>query len=355
MVWKLTLALFLLWKRWGFFMPRPKIDRLLLVLIPIILLLLFLSFPVYAEIKTFVEEYTYQASEADSKLSSRVIALEQVKRLLLEKLGTYLESETEVKNLQLTKDRIVMLTAGIVGVEIIDEKWDGKIYYLKAKIEADPKEVTNSINKLSQDRQKTKELEETRKKADEALREVEKLRKELEITKAERPDFSRYNTAVNGLRAAVETVDFAKAHLEAQKDGWNKAVGLEAADWRKRGQKAFESRRYEEMIEAYSRAIELDPKHYFDYQMRGHAYYFLKDYHGAIGDYDKAIELIPDEYRKFLPDIYLWRARAYDELGDEVHMLEDYKTAVRLGASEPSVRLFEIEHEAGKMRKRGKM
>lgn len=31
--------------------------------------------PAFAETKVFVEEYTYQASEADSKISSRVIAL----------------------------------------------------------------------------------------------------------------------------------------------------------------------------------------------------------------------------------------------------------------------------------------
>ena len=37
--------------------------------------------PAVAEMKTFVKEYTYEASEADSKLSCRTIALEQVKRL----------------------------------------------------------------------------------------------------------------------------------------------------------------------------------------------------------------------------------------------------------------------------------
>ena len=122
----------------------------------------------FAEERFFVEEYTYQASEADSKLSSRVIALEQVKRLLLEKLGTYLESESEVKNFQLTKDQIIILTAGIVSTQIIDEKWDGKTYSLKAKIAADPQEVIRSIDLLRQDRQKVKDLEETRKKADDA-------------------------------------------------------------------------------------------------------------------------------------------------------------------------------------------
>jgi hypothetical protein len=59
----------------------------------------------HAEKVTFVKEYTYQASELDSKASCRTISLEMVKRLLLEELGTYLISETEVKNMQLTKDQ----------------------------------------------------------------------------------------------------------------------------------------------------------------------------------------------------------------------------------------------------------
>jgi len=66
-----------------------------------------------AGLVTFQKEYTYQASEADSELSIRAIALEQVKRLLLEELGTYLDSETEVKNFRLTKDQIFLASAGI--------------------------------------------------------------------------------------------------------------------------------------------------------------------------------------------------------------------------------------------------
>ena len=71
-------------------------------LIPLICLsLLVFPSPAKAETKTFIKEYTYQASEFDSKASSRILALEQVKRLLLEELGTYLISETEVKNFQM--------------------------------------------------------------------------------------------------------------------------------------------------------------------------------------------------------------------------------------------------------------
>ena len=85
-----------------------------------ILILIFCS-SALAEVKTFVKDYTYQASEDDSRNSSRTISLRKVKRLLLEELGTYLESETEVKDFQLTKDQITTLTAGIVQTEIIEE------------------------------------------------------------------------------------------------------------------------------------------------------------------------------------------------------------------------------------------
>ncbi|MDD3250273.1 MAG: hypothetical protein PHF23_07925, partial [Smithellaceae bacterium] len=74
------------------------------------LLVLFTPQITAAETKTFIKEYTYQASDEDSKHSCRVISLREVKRLLLEELGTYLESETEVKDFQLTRDQITVLT-----------------------------------------------------------------------------------------------------------------------------------------------------------------------------------------------------------------------------------------------------
>jgi len=131
-------------------------------LIGSILVFFFIINPAFAETKSFIKEYTYQASEFDSKASSRILALNQVKRLLLEELGTYLISETEVKDYQMTKDQVSILTAGIVSAEILQEKWNGMTYYIKAKISADPEQVTKSLNELRADKQKTKELEETK-------------------------------------------------------------------------------------------------------------------------------------------------------------------------------------------------
>ena len=156
-------------------------NRIFFIFFPLFFLLI--STYSFAETKTFIKEYTYRASDEDSKNSSRTVSLREVKRLLLEELGTYLESVAEVKNFRMTKDQIATLTAGIVSTEVMNETWDGKTYWLKAKITADPASVIQSIDKLRQDRQKTKELEDIHKRAEALLKENERLKEELKMAK----------------------------------------------------------------------------------------------------------------------------------------------------------------------------
>ena len=79
-------------------------DKVMKKIIPIIItfLLLLSSLDAFAKMETYIKEYTYPASDIDSKVSCRTNATEQVKRNLLEELGTYLESHTMVKNYQIT-------------------------------------------------------------------------------------------------------------------------------------------------------------------------------------------------------------------------------------------------------------
>lgn len=146
---------------------------------------------------TFEREYRYQAGKTDNQISCRMIALEQVKLQLLEELGTYLESNTEVGNFSLTRDNITVLTAGIVRTTIIDEQWDNKAYYLKARIVADPDDVTRKIDALRRDRQKSGELGAARKLYDAAhlalragkIDESEKLLKQV-VAEYPRTDYA---------------------------------------------------------------------------------------------------------------------------------------------------------------------
>ena len=63
-----------------------------------LILFIVLSGFLFATEKTFVREYTYKASDYDSKVTSRANALEQVKRLLLEEVSVYIQSEFEMRD-----------------------------------------------------------------------------------------------------------------------------------------------------------------------------------------------------------------------------------------------------------------
>jgi len=253
------------------------------------------SVSAFAETKTFIKEYTYQASEDDSRNSSRVIALREVKRLLLEELGTYLESETEVKNFQLTKDQITTLTAGIVQTEIIDEKWDGRMYWLKSKITADSDKVVQSINDLRKDRQKTQELESMKRKSDEQLKEIERLRKDLASAK--------------------------DGNREANKAAYDKSIKeLSATDWIEKGYAASDKN---ESVKAYSRAIELDPNNAEAYYLRAVTYLSLGEKTLAIQDYRQVIAIEPKSI-----DAYNMRARSYQAMGNPDFAIREYEKAI---------------------------
>ena len=262
----------------------------------------------HAEKVTFVKEYTYQASEDDSKNSSRTITLREIKKLLLEELGVYLESETEVKDFKLTKDHVSVYTAGIVSVEIIGEKWDGKRYWLKAKISADPKEVVKSIDKLRKDRDKTRELQEIKKRSDFLLDEVERLKKELETTKAD--------------------------IKEKKKSEYEETVRkLSAVEWVEKAKSLFQKENYKEIIEALTNAINLDPKYAEAYGMRGAALLEISDYKGAIEDFNKGIELTDPQDAGNLSDLYRRRANANVRNAQYMSAIEDAEKAVSLGES----------------------
>lgn len=263
------------------------------------LFVLFISNSTFAETKTIIKEYTYQASEVDSKVSSRAIAIEQAKRLLLEELGTYLESKTEVTNFHLTKDQITAWTAGIVKTEILTEDWNGKTYHLVAKIAADPDEVAKTVDALRKDQEKTKELEDVRKKADSALKEVEKLKKELEISKKDKTKIIQYNEAIQELK----TTELVEKGIALSKSGQHSSA-----------------------IKTFTKAIKNDPNYLWAYYHRGLTHNKIGNYKQSINDFNKAIK-----FDSLFSWAYYHRGFAYNKIGNKVQALNDLKKAAQLG------------------------
>lgn len=264
--------------------------------------LLVLSASCLAEPVTFLREYTYQASELDSKVSSRTVALEQVKKLMLEELGTYLQSETVVVNNRLTKNQIQTYSAGAVSTEIVTENWDGKSYYLKAKLVADPKEIAASIKKLIEDSSKRKELDEANVQYEKLKAENEKLIKDYEQLKAK---LANQSTPA------------------PQPEQYNKNVSkLNAISLFEKGLASGLAGNYFSAIESFSKAIELNPEYYQAYYNRGYAYSLVKKNAEAIADYDKAIE-INSKYAA----AYIARGNLYFEMGNPQEAIRNMNIA----------------------------
>ncbi len=270
------------------------------VIVVSVLSLMLLANTASAETKTLIKEYTYLAGDEDSKNSSRTISLREVKRLLLEELGTYLESTTEVQNFQINRDQIITLTAGIVQTELVEEKWDGRTYWLKAKIQADSGEVIKAIDTLRKDRQKTRELEEIRKRSDDLLKENERLRQELAMATGEKK--------------------------KKDADAYGKTIkDLNATEWFERGYQFGIAERWKDALDAFTKSIELDPQYAEAYYNRGVTYRKLGNYNQAIKDYDKAVEIDP-QYE----EAYLNRGVVYAKLGNTKQEIRDYDKAIEI-------------------------
>jgi uncharacterized protein YgfB (UPF0149 family) len=155
--------------------------------------------------QTYIREYNYQASEADSKITARAVALQEVKRELLNELGTHVSAIVKLQSSsdgrKLGTEEIETLSAGVTSVQILAEKWNGSVYVLKAQIKADPADVLKSLNKMldadakqkqisqladnlskvsSQNIQIVESLTQSKKETIAALAEIARLKKQLE-------------------------------------------------------------------------------------------------------------------------------------------------------------------------------
>jgi tetratricopeptide (TPR) repeat protein len=266
----------------------------------LILSFIFLTNTVSAETKTFIKEYTYQAGSEDSRDSSKTIALREVKRLLLEELAIYLQKQTEVKTFQLTKDQIKTITVVFVSAVAIEDKWDGKVYWLKAKMVANSEYVIKLIDERYKDHDKVKIYEELIKNTEKLLKENEQLNKQLKI-------------------AAGETK---QKIAQAYKRNIN---NLDATEWLEKGWELSIAGNKEDAEKDFNEAIQLNPQYALSYYIRGVTYNQLENYQQAIKDFDKAIELnLKSAYA------YGERGNAYFTLGEKQRAIKDFNEAIRI-------------------------
>jgi len=89
-----------------------------------ILILIFILSPCIciAEIKTYTHTVKQQFGGSQSPDEALIAAIAKVKREVLEKAGTYLETMTVVENSQVEKDEVLALAAAVLKTEIVSQK-----------------------------------------------------------------------------------------------------------------------------------------------------------------------------------------------------------------------------------------
>lgn len=344
----------------------------------IILILILFSFALL-NAKTWIREYTYQASEADSKLTSRAISLEQVKRLLLQEIGVYVHStilneEVEVSGelKELTAKQIEIISAGITETKIIEENWNGVTYYIKAEITADETDVIKRLDNVIEDKEKTKQLEDSRKRTEEALAEIERLKLELNTSNIQNIELENLKVQFNLNKTKLSKIEIEKRKheielervkienkkLKIQKEYNQSSNELSAEDWFRKGFQAvligeydnailyfqksieifpsaatyfymgyscIEMGNYDIAIECYQNALLIDPTYKGVYNDMGHAYSQKSDYNTAIECYQKALENDPNN-----AGVYYNMGNDYGRRSDYYLALNSYLKAIEI-------------------------
>jgi hypothetical protein len=119
----------------------------------------------------------YRMGDHDTRIDATRMAIEAAKREALEQVATYLESVTEVKNLDVTRDEIRTYTAGIVTV--LNQQTstrledDGVVIRVDLTAQVDQEEVILAINALRENESAAWELASLR-------TETEQLRQRLD-------------------------------------------------------------------------------------------------------------------------------------------------------------------------------
>src|SRR3989304_1669353 len=142
-----------------------------------------------AQGKEIISEGTYNMGDGETPSVAESRAVLQAKRLALEQAGTYVESYSKVKNLQLTEDEIKVLSSGLMEVEILDKKrtivGDGFHFWVKIKAMVNLDRIEERAKRV-----KEKSVVEDYKKIQEAYdksqKDIEELKKQLAGAKGEK-------------------------------------------------------------------------------------------------------------------------------------------------------------------------
>ncbi|MDE3018624.1 MAG: tetratricopeptide repeat protein [Nitrospirota bacterium] len=241
----------------------------------------------WADVRTITATGEYRMGDNDTRSDAKRLALLDAKRLALEQAGTYLESVSEVKNLQVTRDEIRTYAAGIVEVkeQATSSKMEGETTVVRVgvTVQIDTAVVARQIDALRKNEHAQEELRHVREEADRLRQEVETKTKELAALKSK-----------TGAAPLLKEREQAFAKLDAHDlvvQAWRVPVG-QRVEFGEGGSPPPQDRA--SMKAMLQRALVLDPVNARAHLTLGYLLQEEGNFKGAAREFRETLRLNPD-------------------------------------------------------------
>jgi len=274
-----------------------------------------------AEVVTYEGIGQYVMSDFETPDVAKLRAKQRAEKSAQEKAGIFVKSNTKVVNLQLESEEIEVMTAGIMKVNSVnyeqqfDTSGNGIIYTAKVLVDIDTDEIDKWLEKSVIEKEQLIEQNKTLQKT---LAEQEKQLAEL---KAKLEQVESENANANPSANFMTRMQFTGAFANSDNIFLSNEKLKEGNNLHSRGD-------LNGAINAYTDAINLNPKNATAYTWRGNAFGSLGNYQNAISDLTRAIQL--DNQNAIA---YVGLGIAYYSTGSVAQAFPALNQAIQLDAS----------------------
>lgn len=324
---------------------------------------LFLSFADYlvppsfaqGESRILTTEGSYTMGDGETPIVAEFRALQQAKRMAVEQAGTYFESYSKTKNLDLTVDELQTLASALVEVDVLEKKrtvvGEGILFYIKIKATVTTDKADELVLRLKAKNQQpgldiVTQYKELQAHYDRLAKEMEALKQQINAAKTDEGKGHVADEIAKQERRYLATVlseeGFHQKDPVAVIEYYTKAIKLDPSflsAYFRRGGEYLLADQHENAIADFTNVLRLNPTHNLkapSYVGRAAASMQLKRYDPAIADFTEAIALYPESESKAL--LFMARGKAFYYVKKYDQATPDFSEAIRLGRKVQTIR-----------------